>query len=133
MHSIFGIILTGLVLTLLIVGLYFLLLDFTTNKMVILILILAFIGFLSLNLKIIAPYIILVVIGLLLLPNLNVNVYAIFGALFLGFFSHLVLDMFTPGGVGLLSPLYKKKFHKSAGMILLVLWLAMAVFYLIIR
>jgi inner membrane protein len=133
MHSLFGVILTGLILTALIVGLYFLLLDFTTNKMVVIVLILAFLGFLSLNLKLVAPYIILVVVGLLLLPNLNFNVYSIFGAIILGFFSHLILDMFTPNGVQLFGPLYKRKFHKTTGLIFLVLWVALAIFYLIFK
>jgi len=133
MHSIFGIILTVLILTALIVGLYFLILDFTANKMVIMVIILAFLGFLSLNLKLIAPYIVLVVIGLILLPGLSFNIYSIFGALFIGFFSHVILDMFTPNGVGLFSPLYKKKFRKTMGMIFLVLWGVAAVFYLIFQ
>jgi len=131
MHSLFGITLTSVILTLLILGLYFLVFNFTSNKMVILVIILAFLGFLSLNIRLVAPYIVLVVVGLLLLPNTVVNVYSIFGALFLGFLSHITLDLFTPSGVGLFSPLFKRKFHKITGLIFLIIWVGFALFYLI--
>lgn len=37
-----------------------------------------------------------------------VNPYYIFGALFVGCLSHVVLDLFTPSGVELLNPLSSK-------------------------
>ncbi len=132
MHSLFGITLTAVVLTFFIIGLYFLIFNFTSNKMAILVIILSFLGFLSLNRKLIAPYIVLVVIGIILLPNLDINIYSIFGALFLGFLSHITLDLFTPSGVGLLSPLSSKKFHKITGLIILMVWISVAVIFFIL-
>ena len=131
MHSLIGITLSTVILTILILGLYFLIYNFTINKMVILVLILAFLGFLALNIRIVGPYIVLVVIGLLLLPNTVISIYSVFGALFLGFLSHVTMDLFTPSGVALFSPLFKRKFHKITGLIILIAWIIFALFYLI--
>ena len=131
MHSLFGITLSTVILTILILGLYFLIFNFTDNKMVILVLILAFLGFLALNIRLVGPYIVLVVIGLLLLPHTTVNIYSVFGAVFLGFLSHVTMDLFTPSGVALLSPIIKRKFHKITGLIILIVWVLIALVYLI--
>ncbi|MCE5214668.1 MAG: metal-dependent hydrolase [Methanobacterium sp.] len=99
--------------------------------MVIQVIILSFLGFLSLNKKLIAPFIVLVVIGMILLPSLQFNIYSIFGALFLGFLSHITLDLLTPKGVGLFSPLSSKKFHKITGLIILGVWMLFVVIFFI--
>ena len=122
MHSLFGIILTSVILTFFIMGSYFLIFNFTSNRLVILIIILSFLGFLSLNRKLIAPYIVLVVVGMLLLPNPDITIYSIFGALLLGFLSHIALDLFTPSGVAIFNPLSKRKYHKITGLVILIVW-----------
>ena len=122
MHSVFGVTLTSVILTLFIIGSYFLIFNFTSNRLAILIVIISFLGFLSLNKKLVAPFIVLVVVGMLLLPVPDVNLYSIFGALFLGFLSHITLDLFTPSGVAILNPLSKRKYHKITGLVILGVW-----------
>lgn len=123
MHSVFGVTLTSVILTLFIIGSYFLIFNFTSNRLAILIVIISFLGFLSLNKKLVAPFIVLVVVGMLLLPVPDVNLYSIFGALFLGFLSHITLDLFTPSGVALFNPLSKRKYHKITGLVILGVWI----------
>ena len=122
MHSVFGVTLTSVILTLFIIGSYFLIFNFTSNRLAILIVIISFLGFLSLNKKLVAPFIVLVVVGMLLLPVPDINLYSIFGALFLGFLSHITLDLFTPSGVAILNPLSKRKYHKITGLVILGVW-----------
>lgn len=123
MHSVFGVTLTSVILTLFIIGSYFLIFNFTSNRLAILIVIISFLGFLSLNKKLVAPFIVLVVVGMLLLPVPDINLYSIFGALFLGFLSHITLDLFTPSGVALFNPLSKRKYHKITGLVILGVWI----------
>lgn len=122
MHSVFGVTLTSVILTLFIIGSYFLIFNFTSNRLAILIVIISFLGFLSLNKKLVAPFIVLVVVGMLLLPVPDINLYSIFGALFLGFLSHVTLDLFTPSGVAIFNPLSKRKYHKITGLVILGVW-----------
>ncbi|MBZ9571384.1 metal-dependent hydrolase [Methanobrevibacter sp. TMH8] len=117
---------------------------------------------LTLNKKIIAPFLLLFLLGMLFLPegflrfllpfyndiyryiysivflNYLNNVYFdylqfifnykyymiaifIFLPLFLGFFSHLILDALTPAGIKLFAPFSSKKFHKKFALLSLVL------------
>ena len=123
MHSVFGVTLTSVILTLFIIGSYFLIFNFTSNRLAILIVIISFLGFLSLNKKLVAPFIVLVVVGMLLLPVPDINLYSIFGALFLGFLSHITLDLFTPSGVAIFNPLSNRKYHKITGLVILGVWI----------
>jgi inner membrane protein len=133
MHSIFGIVLASFILTMFIIDLYFLIFNYTQNILVIQVIILSILGFLSLNKKLLAPFIVLVVIGIILLPNLQFNIYSIFGALFLGFLSHITLDLLTPNGVGLFNPLSSKKFHKITGLVILGFWILLVVIFLFLN
>lgn len=128
-HSIFGITVITSFLSFFIMGSYLVLMNYTEPKINLLV-ILLFLGFLVLNEKLIVPYSILIIIGVLLSSNLNFNLFNIFWSILLGCLSHITLDLFTPKGVDLFSPLYSKKFHKITGMIFLILWMVLVVIHL---
>ena len=122
MHSFFGTTLITLFLTLFIMGSYLLLLGFPLNLKVILIAVTLFLGLMILNKNLIIPYSVLVTIGIIFSPNLVLNPYYIFLALFLGCLSHIVLDLFSTTGVRLFNPLFNRKFRKMSGIALIILW-----------
>lgn len=131
MHSIFGITAISIFLTVFASGFYLLLVDVVDLK-VILVLLSTILGFIVLNRKLFFPYVILLIIGIYLTPNLSLNIYYVFGAFFLGCLSHITLDLFTSSGVNLLSPLSSRKFHKLSGILIMVIWIVAAVPYLFI-
>ncbi|HEY0196226.1 MAG TPA: metal-dependent hydrolase [Methanobacterium sp.] len=131
MHSIFGIIVISIFLTIFAAGFYLLLVDIIDLK-VILILLSIILGFIVLNRKLVFPYVILMIAGIYLTPNLPFNVYHIFGATFLGCLSHVALDLFTSSGVSLFSPLSSRKYHKLSGILIIVIWIIAALVYLFI-
>lgn len=132
MHSIWGIGAISIFLTVFASGFYLLLVDVVDLK-IILGLLSIILGFIVLNRKLVLPYAILMIVGIYLTPNLSLNLMDIFWAFFLGGFSHVTLDLFTSSGVGLLSPLYSKHFHKITGLIILVVWILVAMGFLIYR
>lgn len=124
-HSIFGIIiLTVLVFFIIILG-SLILLSIKINSVAIseeiaiggMIL---FLGILSLNRKLILPFILLFSVGLVFLKSISVNYIILFFSIFLGVLSHLILDSFTPSGVKILVPFSSRKFHKDFGIAMLI-------------
>lgn len=129
MHSIFGIIVITAFLSFLILGFYLLLGNFMNNLKVILIIISLVLGILIINKRLIIPFVILVPIGIGITPNSALNAYHVIGAVFIGCLSHIILDLLTPSGVRLFSPLSSKKYRKRMGIFLLVVWVFASVFY----
>ena len=107
MHSIFGIIAISVFLSAFSTGFYLLLVDILSLK-VILILLSIILGFIVLNRKLLLIYLILMITGIYLTPEMTFNVYHIFGAFFLGCLSHVTLDLFSQGGEPLQSPFFKE-------------------------
>ena len=66
-----------------------------------------------------AVFIALVSIGII--PVFRINVYALIFSIFLGLFSHIILDSFSPSGIRPFSPFSDKKHYKKFGIFLLVL------------
>jgi len=121
MHSIIGIFfITGCV-SLFVLGAQTLLLGFTSLK-ISLIIISLILGIVILNKKIVPIYAFLIILGLIFSSNLGFNIYYIFFAFFLGCISHVILDLFTPSGVQLISPISSMKFKKRAGFTLIAIW-----------
>lgn len=128
MHSIFGIIIITIFLTIFIVGSYLLFIDFSQNLKIFLIVISLLLGFMVLNRNLLIPYSFLLLIGIILTNSLVLNPYYIFGALFWGCLSHIILDLFTPSGVSLFYPLSSKRCKKAPGILLMIIWIIFAVF-----
>lgn len=59
------------------------------------------------------------------------NWYLVFGMFLVGGFSHLILDLRTPAGLSLFKPFIKRKFHQSMALFLFIVWLVVAIGYLI--
>jgi len=121
-HSLFGIFIISLLLTAFVLGAYFLLKDFNLDNTITLMVIAVFLGILSLNIRIMPIYIILVILGIYFLPVAHITLYGTFLALFLGFISHLTLDLLTPQGLELFRPLSSRKCKKKYGILFLFIW-----------
>jgi inner membrane protein len=124
MHSIMGIILAALLLSLftmsVLISLQYIHLFYKAS----LFLTSVFLGIMILNKKLVIPYILVLSMGILLTPLIGFNVYFVFGAVLLGSLSHLILDLFTPSGVKIFKPFLYRKMGKITGMILLTIWVA---------
>jgi len=120
-HSFFGAVLLSFLLAFFVIGLNSLFNGFNIETKVSLILISLILGIIILNKRILLPFLILVIIGIILM-NTIINPYYTFLAILLGCMSHIILDLFTPSGIRLLNPLSSKKFKKTIGIILFILW-----------
>ena len=121
-HSLFGIFVISILLTAFVLGAYFLLKDFNLDNTITLMVIAVFLGILSLNIRIMPIYVILVIIGIYFLPVANITLYGTFLALFSGFISHLTLDLLTPQGLELFRPLSSRKCKKKYGILFIFIW-----------
>jgi inner membrane protein len=124
MHSIMGIILAGLLLSLFTMSVLISLRYIHPLYNASLFLTSAFLGIMILNKKLVIPYVLVLSLGILLTPLIGFNVYFVFGAVFLGSLSHLILDLFTPSGVKIFKPFSSRKMGKITGMLLLAIWVA---------
>ncbi len=122
MHSFMGIIFIACFLSIFILGSHIILQDFKIGLKVSLIIISLILGFMIVNKKLMPVYSFLIIVGIILTPSLVLNPYYVFGALFLGCLSHIILDLFTPSGVELLNPLFSKKYRKGWGRFLFGIW-----------
>ena len=117
-HSLFGILtLTAAVSLILIWGLQ-LITTFTTlnDYYMILAILIALLGFLFLNKKLLLIFLPIFFICLFVVKTGDFTYMEIVLSLFLGLFSHIVLDSFTPSGIKLFAPLSSKKVYKSFGL-----------------
>ncbi|MEE1129865.1 MAG: metal-dependent hydrolase [Methanobrevibacter sp.] len=130
-HSIFGVlVLTSAVALILIWG-YELVVVFTVlnNSYIIFAVLIALLSFLFLNKKLLLVFLPIFFVSLFLMPNLKLGYIEIVLALFLGLFSHIVLDSFTPSGIKIFAPLSSKKVYKRFGLISIFLLVILAIGY----
>lgn len=125
-HSIFGIAILTILISLIIIIESLIILSFNLNSVAIsekiaIGIIVLFFGVFSLNKRFILPFIFLFVISLLFLQNYPFDYRMIIFPLFLGFLSHLILDSFTPAGLKIFEPFSSKKVHKNFGVALIIL------------
>jgi len=130
-HSLLGITILSTILTLLVLSLYFFLDAWELSEQAILVIIVIFLGLLSWNKRVVILFLLLAALGVFLTPFPGLNLYNIMGALFLGFLSHVILDLFTPSGVEFLRPFSDKKFKKAWAFLLIALWALVAVYYVL--
>jgi inner membrane protein len=128
-HSIIGMSILSSLLAFFVLGLNSLFIILGIENMVSLIIIPFILGIIILNKKIVLPFLVIVAIGILLMHSTIINPYYTFFALFIGGLSHIILDLFTPNGISILNPLTMKKFYKSLGIIILILWFIGAVIF----
>jgi inner membrane protein len=87
------------------------------------------VSFLFLNRKVLMVFLPLFFISLLIFNTGSVDVLEIVLSLFLGLFSHIVLDSFTPAGVKIFAPLSSRKVHKNFGIISIFVLIVLAIAY----
>lgn len=129
-HSISGILVLSFLLAFSILGIYALLHGFNIDEKIILIVISVVLGIIALNKKIMLPFFILVPVGIIITSTPNLSLFYTFLALLIGSASHILLDLFTPSGIELFNPLSSKKFKKSFGAVLFILWGFLAFIYI---
>ena len=130
-HSIFGVLtLTSAVALILIWGSQ--LIDFVTvldNHYLLMAVLIALLSFLFLNKKLLMMFIPLFFIGLFVIPSAEISYLEIIFSLFLGLFSHVVLDSFTPAGIKIFAPVSSKKVYRNFGLSMIFLLIFIAILY----
>ena len=110
-HSIFGVLTLTSAVSLILIWGYELIIGITVlnNHYIILAILIAILSFLFLNRKLLMVFLPVFFVSLFLINDLDINYIQIVLALFLGVFSHIVLDSFTPAGIKIFAPLSSKK------------------------
>ncbi len=128
-HSILGVLILSFLLAFSIIGMYTLLHGFSIDEKISLVIISVILGVVTVNKKFLFPFFIIVPVGIIITKNTDLNMFYIFLAVLIGSLSHILLDLFTPSGIQLFNPLSSKKFKKSFGAVLFVLWGFLAFIY----
>jgi len=97
-----------------------------STKILVLFVFLAFLSVFFLNKRLCPIYIMFIVFSCVLInfgviSSFKLDVVSILFSIFLGLFSHMVLDSFTPSGIKPFVFITHKKFHKKFGLLLLVI------------
>ena len=130
-HSIFGVLTLTSAVSLIMIWGYRLVMGVTIldNSYFIMAVLIALLSFLFLNRKLLMVFLPLFFVSLFLINNLAVTYIEIILALFLGLFSHVVMDSFTPSGIKIFAPLSSKKVYKQFGLISVFLLILLAIVY----
>ena len=127
-HSIFGVLtLTSALALILIWGSQ--LIDAVTiidNHYLLMAILIALLSFLFLNKKLLMVFLPLFFIGLFIIPTAEISYVEIALSLFLGVFSHIVLDSFTPAGIKIFAPISSKKVYKNFGLSMVFLMIVVS-------
>ncbi len=130
-HSIFGVLtLTSAVALILIWASQ--LVDAVTiidNHYLLMAILIALLSFLFLNKKLLMIFLPLFFIALFVIPVMEISYVKIVLSLFLGLFSHIVLDSFTPAGIKIFAPLSSKKVYRNFGLSMIFLLIFVAIIY----
>lgn len=68
-------------------------------------------------------------ISLFILPTIEISYIEIVLSIFLGVFSHMVLDSFTPAGIKIFAPLSSKKAYRNFGLSMVFLLAVISIIY----
>lgn len=130
-HSIFGILtLTSAVSLILIWGSQLVgAVTILENQYLLMAILIALLSFLFLNKKLLMIFLPLFFICLFVLPMIEITYVEIVLSLFLGLFSHVVLDSFTPAGIKIFAPLSSKKVYRNFGLCMIFLLIFFAILY----
>ena len=130
-HSIFGVMtLASAVSLILIWG--FQLVDAVTiidNRYLLMAILIALLSFIFLNKKLLMVFLPLFFISLFVFPACEISYIEIVFSLFLGLFSHVVLDSFTPAGIKIFAPISSRKVYRNFGLSMIFLLVVIALIY----
>ena len=130
-HSILGIIILTSAVSLILIWGYELIIAITIldNSYFIFAILIALLSFLLLNKKLLMVFLPVFFVSLFLFNNFDIGYIEIVFASFLGLYSHIVLDSFTPAGIKIFAPLSSKKVYKNFGLVSIFVLVLMAIFY----
>ncbi|WP_405304141.1 metal-dependent hydrolase [Methanobrevibacter sp.] len=130
-HSIFGVLTLTSAVSLVLIWGYELIISTTilSNSYMIFAILIALLSFLFLNKKLLMVFLPIFFVSLFLIDVSDVTYVHIFLALFLGLFSHIVLDSFTPAGIKIFAPISSKKVHKNFALLSIFVIILIAIFY----
>lgn len=117
-HSIFGVLTLTSAVSLILIWALQLIVSVTSlkNHYLILAILIALLSFMFLNKKLLMVFLPTFFISLFVIKTGEISYIEIALSLFLGVFSHIVLDSFTPSGIKIFSPISSKKVYKSFGL-----------------
>lgn len=130
-HSIFGVLTLASAVSLILIWGYELIIGVTDieNHYFIMAILIALLGLLFLNRKLLPIFLPLFFIALFVVPAWEVTYIEIVLSLFIGLFSHIVLDSFTPAGIKIFAPLSSKKVYRQFGLGMTFLLIFFALLY----
>ena len=130
-HSIFGVVILTSAVSLIVIWAFQLATSFTIieNQYYILAIIIALLSFLFLNKKLLMIFLPVFFLSIVFIPFFNINYLEIILAVFIGVFSHIVLDSFTPAGIKIFAPLSSKKVFKQFGLVCIIVLIIFAMIY----
>lgn len=130
-HSIFGVLVLTSAVSLILIWAYELVISVTIldNPYLIVAVLIALVSFLFLNKRLLMIFLPLFFVSLLFINDMDITYVEIVLALFLGVFSHIVLDSFTPAGIRIFAPVSSKKVYKQFGLISIFALILIAIGY----
>ena len=130
-HSIFGVLTLTSAVSLIMIWGYELVMGVTilNDSYFVMAVLIAILSFLFLNKKLLMVFLPLFFVSLFFINDLNMTYIEIVLALFLGLFSHVVLDSFTPAGIKIFAPLSSKKVYKRFGLISIFVLVTLTIIY----
>ena len=99
------------------------------NHYLLMAILIALLSFLFLNKKLLLIFIPLFFVSLFIIPPIEISYIEIVLSLFLGLFSHVILDSFTPAGIKIFAPLSSKKVHRNFGLSMIFLVIVISIIY----
>jgi len=130
-HSIFGIFTLASSVSLILIWSYQLIMRITIldNYYLLMAILVVLLSFLFFNRKVLMIFIPLFFISIFVFPACEISYIEIVAALFLGLFSHIILDSFTPSGIRLFAPISSKKVHRKFGISMIFLLILLSIIY----
>ena len=130
-HSIFGVLTLTSAVSLILIWSFQLILAVTNinDYYLIMAILIALLSFSFLNRKVLMLFLPVFFISLFIFNKGSVNYVEIVLSLFLGVFSHIVLDSFTPSGIKIFAPLSSKKVYRNFGIISVFVLIVLAIIY----
>ncbi|WP_298501347.1 metal-dependent hydrolase [uncultured Methanobrevibacter sp.] len=130
-HSIFGVLTLTSAVSLILIWGFQLIVNVTSinNHYLIMAILIALLSFLFLNRKVLMIFLPVFFISLFVFNTGQINYIVIVLSLFLGLFSHVVLDSFTPAGIKIFAPLSSKKVYRNFGIMSIFVLVVLAILY----
>ena len=130
-HSIFGALTLTSAVSLILIWGFELIINVTSidNHYFVMAILIALLSFLFLNKKVLMIFLPLFFVSLFIFTSSGISYVELVLSLFLGLFSHIVLDSFTPAGIKIFAPLSSKKVYRNFGRISIFILIVLALLY----